>query len=309
MNGTSGGTTHRVTVTVNVGVNPPPPDFSFTVNSVSALAGGTASLTVTVTPLNGFKQTINFSCSGLPAGASCGATSVTPSGSGAANVTLDVNSPSGLAVGQYSFTITGSGGGNTHNQPAQFTIGTITASISPTSATIAVQSSANFTLNLSSANGFSGTVSLDCPGLPAGITCTFNPASVSVPGSTTLTVAVSAKPTGSLVFNGPRDWDGLGLQRNTLWNMGFVALALILSGMIAASRRQTPVPLARGFAVIALVLVLAVGLISCSGGKTTTTPSGGGGGGANNPFNGQITVRAQSGGAATNLSTMSITVP
>jgi len=112
-----------------------------------------------------------------------------------------------------------------------------------------------------------------------------------------------------VILNTPRDLDGLGLQRNSVWSIVFVGLALILSGMIAASRRQTPVPLARGLAVMALVLVLAVGLISCSGGKTNTSSSGGGAGGAANPFTGQITVRAQSGGGATNVSTMSVTVP
>jgi hypothetical protein len=108
--------------------------------------------------------------------------------------------------------------------------------------------------------------------------------------------------------------DGLlGLQRNTVFSMAFVALALILCGMIAASRRQKPLPLARGFAVMALVMVLAVGLISC-GGSTSTTSSGGGTGGGGTgggttPFNGQVVVQAQSGGATTNLSTLSITVP
>jgi hypothetical protein len=133
---------------------------------------------------------------------------------------------------------------------------------------------------------------------------------MSVPGSTTLTVSVGAKPTGSLIHNGPQNLDGLfGLQRNTALSMAFVALALILSGMIAASRRQKPLPLARGLAVMALVMVLAVGLISCGGSTSNSTTSSGGGTGSATPFTGQITVRAQSGGAATNLSTLSITVP
>jgi hypothetical protein len=125
---------------------------------------------------------------------------------------------------------------------------------------------------------------------------------------------VGTKPTGSLIQNGPRGLDGLfGLQRNTVFSMVFGALALILCGMIAASRRQKPLPLARGLAVMALVMVLAVGLISC-GGSTSTTSSGGGTGGGGTggqatPFNGQVVVQAQSGGATTNLSTLSITVP
>jgi hypothetical protein len=123
---------------------------------------------------------------------------------------------------------------------------------------------------------------------------------------------VGSKPTGSLIQNGPRNLDGpLGLQRNTALSMAFVALALILCGMIAASRRQKPLPLARGLAVMALVMVLAVGLISCGGSTSTTSTGGGGGGtgGGTTPFNGQIVVQGQSNGATTNLSTLSITVP
>jgi hypothetical protein len=123
---------------------------------------------------------------------------------------------------------------------------------------------------------------------------------------------VGSKPTGSLIQNGPRGLDGLlGLQRNTALSITFVALALILCGMIAASRRGKPMPLARGLAVMALVMVLAVGLISCGGSTSTTSTGGGGGGtgGGTTPFNGQVVVQAQSGGATTNLSTLSITVP
>jgi len=307
VHGTSGGTTHGVTATINVGT-PPTPGFSVTLaaSSASALAGGAATFNVQITPTNGFNQAVTLSCSGLPSGATC---SFTPATTTSAS-TLTVSTPSSAAVGSSQFTVTGTSGSTKDSKPATLVIGTITASASASSATIAAQSSANFTLNLSSANGFNGTVTLDCPGLPTGITCTFNPASMSVPGSTTLTVSVGAKPTGSLIHNGPQNLDGLfGLQRNTALSMAFVALALILSGMIAASRRQKPLPLARGLAVMALVMVLAVGLISCGGSTSNSTTSTGGGTGSATPFTGQITVRAQSGGAATNLSTLSITVP
>jgi hypothetical protein len=289
---------------------PPPPAFSIALaaSSASVLAGGTATFNVQITSVNGFNQAVTLSCGSLPAGATCLFNPATTTSTS----TLTVSTAASAAVGSSQFTVMGTSGSTKDSKPATLVVGTITASVSPASATIAVLSSADFTLNLSSPNGFKGTVSLDCPGLPAGITCTFNPASISVSGvttSTTLKVAISAKPTGSVILNSPRDLDGLGLQRNTFWGMAFVALALILSGMIAASRRETPLPLARGLAVMTLVLVLAVGLISCSGGKTNTSSSGGGGGGAANPFTGQITVRAQSGGGATNVSTMSVTVP
>jgi Glycoside hydrolase family 44/Bacterial Ig-like domain (group 3) len=60
-------------------------DFSLAMSSSSltVAAGGEASLSLTVTPENGFKQMVSFSCSGLPAGAECGFNpqNLTPSGS------------------------------------------------------------------------------------------------------------------------------------------------------------------------------------------------------------------------------------
>src|SRR5205085_9551142 len=72
INGTSGGTMHRVAATVNVGT-PPSPGFSIglTSSSASLLAGGSATFNVQITPTNGFNQSVNLSCTGLPAGASC----------------------------------------------------------------------------------------------------------------------------------------------------------------------------------------------------------------------------------------------
>jgi hypothetical protein len=290
-----------------------PPVFSITLGPASAnvLAGGTATYNVQVTPGNGFAGTVNLSCSGLPTGASC---TLNPAATSTTS-TLTVTTQGTTAAGTSQVTVTGTSPNTTPaSKSATFIVGTITAAVSANSATIAVGSSANFTLNLSSSNGFTGNVNLTCPGVPTGISCTFSPQSTAVPGSTTLTVSVGTKPTGSLIQNGPRGLDGLfGLQRNTVFSMVFGALALILCGMIAASRRQKPLPLARGLAVMALVMVLAVGLISC-GGSTSTTSSGGGTGGGGTggqatPFNGQVVVQAQSGGATTNLSTLSITVP
>jgi uncharacterized membrane protein YgcG len=76
---------------------------------------------------------------------------------------------------------------------------------------------------------------------------------------------------------------------------------------------------AAGLAAFALVLVFAVGLISCggttsrgssSGGATTSTTGGtSGGSGGTGSVTTQVTVQAQSAGATANLGTISITVP
>ncbi|HET7080968.1 MAG TPA: hypothetical protein VFM49_26345, partial [Chloroflexia bacterium] len=68
-------------------------------------------------------------------------------------------------------------------------------SVSPTSRTIARRSSGTYTVNLTSANGFSGNVSLSVSGLPRRTSGAFSPNPVALAsgesGSSTLTVTVN----------------------------------------------------------------------------------------------------------------------
>jgi hypothetical protein len=60
--------------------------------------------------------------------------------------------------------------------------GTADFTITPSTQTVTVTHGqvGNLSLNLSATNGFSGTVTLSCSGLPSGDSCGFNPASVNV---------------------------------------------------------------------------------------------------------------------------------
>ncbi len=69
---------------------------------------------------------------------------------------------------------------------------------SPGSQSVAAGGSTTYTVNVGSLNGFAGSVSFSASGLPTGATATFNPASVTGSGSSTLTVQTSSStPTGS----------------------------------------------------------------------------------------------------------------
>ncbi len=59
-------------------------------SSLTVTAGQNGTLNVTVTPTNGFNQTVNLNCSGLPANSSCGASSVTLDGVHAASTTITI---------------------------------------------------------------------------------------------------------------------------------------------------------------------------------------------------------------------------
>ena len=60
--------------------------------------------------------------------------------------------------------------------------------ITPASRTISVGGSTSYTFTTTAINGFTGAVSFGIMGLPAGVTGTFSPTSVTGSGSTTLTI-------------------------------------------------------------------------------------------------------------------------
>jgi hypothetical protein len=95
-------TSNSAALSVNVAA-PPTADYSLTMSSSSLTVanGASGTLTITVTPKNGFKLAVGLACSGLPAGANCSFNppNVNPA-AGAVSTTLTVEtaSASGTAV-------------------------------------------------------------------------------------------------------------------------------------------------------------------------------------------------------------------
>ncbi|WP_162601344.1 kelch repeat-containing protein [Occallatibacter savannae] len=75
-------------------INLPAPDFTFNASpgTITISPGGSGSVTLSVTPLNGFNSTVSFICSGLPKGASCAfnPSTVTPFMDSVATTTLTI---------------------------------------------------------------------------------------------------------------------------------------------------------------------------------------------------------------------------
>jgi hypothetical protein len=206
-----------------------------------------------------------------------------------------------------------------------FSLSAVTASVSPASAVINVGGSATFSLSLHSTNLVPGAVSLACGGVPSGVSCSFNPSSLTLDAngtaSSTLGVSVSLKPSASLAQRGPSSNfgpqpDGPLATVAWMWGIGFVLLTMILVAkpLIAKTSElseQSPsrgalrhkcADLARAFALTLLLAAAAAGMQSCAGG----TQSGGGGGGS---IRLPLTLQASSNSATTNLQTITITVP
>ena len=334
---TAPGTNAKIDFSIANVATPVSPDFSISVTSPTpnTFSGQTITYNVTAAATGGFNSAIALGCNDFPevmgtqgrtvirSDFSCTASGPLIPG-GTATVTVNMlippDLPSDLTASSsnpYPFAINGTSGGTTHRVMVAFNNQGPAGSVTPSSATVAVGASATFNVNIINFNAFSGSVNLACSGQPAWIQCGFNPSSVS-PSSTSsvLTVKVSA-PTGSLLSY-PPSLHGLPGQRNVvLWSATGTALSLLAMALVFGGRREglNAAILLRGFAVMALTLVLATGLISCGGGAAapsngaTSTSSGTGSGGGSTPATATFMVQAQAGNGTTNLGLVSITTP
>jgi hypothetical protein len=101
---------------------PPTPDFavSCTPSSHTAQQGASPASTCTVTALNGYSGSVSLSCSGNPAGISCGfsPSSVSPTG----NSTLTLTIGGSQSTGTFNFDVVGDDGTTTHTTGMSVTV-------------------------------------------------------------------------------------------------------------------------------------------------------------------------------------------
>ena len=323
-------TTLEVTTSANVAVGTYPfkvtiKDATFTLQlpatlsigdfSVSApanqvlLSNGTLNqISITVNGINGFNGQITISCNtGLPPGLTCpfqGA-QVYPVGNYPTYVQTQ-NVPAGV----YQWTITGTVGTISHSSTVPLYIAakqpSVTGSIGPDRATVAVGSSADFTVTLQSQDDALGPFTLGCMSPPSGITCSFspNPLNLVANGSATgtLTVKVTAKPFKASMVPQSR--------RSSLGGMlllpGLLAV-LFFGAPTSAKRRVCEFPGVWWFRMLLLGFVLAV-LSSCgdgsssSGGPPVTPPPP-------QPTNVILNIQTSGPGVNTVLGSITVSIP
>jgi hypothetical protein len=226
---------------------------------------------VTVTVTAGFKLVSTTCTSTLVAGASCAAVvEFAPVSAGAQSGNLIVTSsalPTGTNVPLsgmgFDFSITPSGS---------------------STQTITSGQTADYTLVITPLKGSQGVFSFQCSGLPANAACTFNPVSTSVPANTTGNVLVeidTGVTTTTAKSTPPLTWPALPLA---------CGLALI---PFARMRRR------KALLLIALLMIFAGGMSSCtsSGILSSGTGTGSGSGtGVTSPGTFSVVVTATSNG-------------
>jgi subtilase family serine protease len=145
-------------------------------------------------------------------------------------------------------------------------------SASPSAVTIASPGDSGTTmLSVTGVNGYDGTITFSaasCTGLPAGSSCSFNPASVTGSGSTTLTISTTAAAMLAPVGHQSTPAARAAAGRLMLSLVGFAILWLA----IQARRRKLRWSVVAGFLIVACL----IGVASCGG--SSSSSSGGGGG-------------------------------
>ena len=195
--GTDGTITHTASVSLVVSA-PVVGDFSVgaTPASQTVQAGNATTYTATITPSGGFTGTVNLSASGLPAGASASFAPTSVTG-GSGSSTLTVSTTSATAAGTYTLTITGTSGALTHSTTVTLVVTApppapnFSIAATPASLNVRRGTSGSYTVTVTALNGFTGTVNLTVSGVPNRVTATFNPASITSSGTSTLTITAA----------------------------------------------------------------------------------------------------------------------
>ena len=267
--GTVGSVTRTVSGTLVVQAVPA---VTGSISPASAMvpAGQSANLTVTLNSQDGAAGMFTLGCANLPSGATCAFSPGSPTltANGSVTDTLTVQVASSVAAGSYPFTVTATSGSLTTSAAATLVVQappSFNGSTSPSSATISVGQSASFAIALSSQNGATGAVSLQCLNVPSGTTCAFNPTSPTLPAngsvSDQLTIQVTSRPAAP-VPRSPCWQTPPNGHLPTAWLLGAVALCLAVGIELRRRKVCNSVSMAAALGLVLVFLATA----SCGGG-------------------------------------------
>ena len=222
--GTSGTLTHNVTVMLNLASF----SLSATPQSRTVTSGAGDSFTATVTATNGFTSNVVFAVTGLPTGAGASFTPATVNGSGSS--TLNITTLNATPAGNYILTVTATSGNIVQTATVTLKVNDFSVAAAPDTQNVTASVGTSFAVAVTTNNGFGGTVTLSVSGLPAYATASFNPPSLSVSGTSTLSLTTSnATPGGSYPLTITGTSGGLTRTTNVTLNVTGLAAGFVLS--------------------------------------------------------------------------------
>ena len=186
VSGVSGTTTSTVVVPLTIAA----PTFTLSSSGISLGIGSSATETIYVSTNNGFAQPVQFAASGVPSGIMV-AFSPNP---GIGSTVMTVTAANTVAAGQYLFTVTGTGGGQTATSQIQVNAGVPSFTLYAYNISVGAGYASNEYVSISPTYGFSGTVQFSITGLPAGVTASFSPSSSTSSTNMTLSTTTAVQP-------------------------------------------------------------------------------------------------------------------
>jgi len=196
-------------------------------------------------------STLNVTpAAGTPANLPYGLTVPSTTLSGNATVNVANNAASSVTN---TATVSGGGESNTANDAASDVTqidAALLLSAQTASVSVAAGGTATSILNVTNNGSGLGAITLACSGLPAGATCSFNPASVTTTSAVTMSIATTAK---SVVFSPRLPWPMLPYA-------ALLALLGIMATVFSRQTRKLKLRFAAGMAVAALLLLAGCGV-------------------------------------------------
>jgi uncharacterized membrane protein len=278
MTGTSGNIVRSFPFSVVIG-----PVFDITnAGDKTVTAGQSVTDAVTVSPVSGFNSDVALTSQGLPSGATPTFSPATVTG-GSGSSTLTIATTTGTAGGVYPVTIQGSGGGLIRSTSMNLTVRSFTLSAAPTSNTVlAGSTTGNYVVTLTMQNGYTGTVTFNTTGLPAGATQHFSVASRTTTGASNLTISTTGTlATGTYPFTITASDSVSGITKQ-------VAATLVVTSdfTISTSSGTTTVTAAGANATNTITIASLGGFNGAVTLSLTGLPSGATGTFGTNPVNG-----------------------
>lgn len=214
--GTSGTLTNSTVVRVGV------QDFSISANptSLTLPEGYSGTSLITLTAQGGFNGSVSLLSKVSPSGPTISLSRVsvivsTVSG----NSTLTVSTAASTPAGSYTVNVTGAFGPIVHSAVVMVSVTGFTLSASPNGFSMAAGSSSSPTVNVASANGFAGTVSLGVSVSPSGpsVSLTAGSVTLSTGNSVSVTVNISTMSSAPPGFYTVNVTGTSGLQVHSLY--------------------------------------------------------------------------------------------
>jgi hypothetical protein len=184
-------------------------------------------------------------------------------------------STAGFAAGDYTVSVSASADGVSHSATAVIHVQGAQGTLSPGNATAVVGGTATFNVSLASQNGLTDQFSFSCIGLPAGLSCAFNPPSGTLPANgslaSVLTVTVNSRPAFAPILDEPR-YPAPG-GRPVVWIYLLVAAGFALFARCSRKLlRSFAGRLSIAASCASAALLLALAMAACGGGSTSPPP-------------------------------------